>query len=166
MTIRSISQSVCSAGAIAAASMAFAGSLYAHQTAGGGPAAQSQVTFSKDVAPILYRSCVVCHRPGSIAPMSLTTYEAARPWARAIKQKVFAREMPPWYIERNVGIQKFKDDRSLTDAEIATISRWIDAGAPRGNPADLPVPPTFAAANEWTMGTPDLTMATPEPVTV
>src|SRR5262249_21722278 len=125
-----------------------------------------QVTFTKDVAPIFNRSCVVCHRPGSIAPMSLMTYEAARPWARAIKQKVSAREMPPWYIERNVGIQKFKDDRSLTDAEIATISRWVDAGAPRGNPADLPAPPTFAAANEWAMGRPDLTFSTSEPVTV
>jgi len=153
--------------ALASATMlTSAGAVFAQQPAGASPASQGSVTFTKDVAPIFNRSCVVCHRPGSIAPMSLMTYEAARPWARAIKQKVFAREMPPWYIERNVGIQKFKDDRSLTDAEIATISRWIDAGAPRGNPADLPVPPTFAAANEWTMGTPDLTIATPEPVTV
>src|SRR5262245_3680535 len=71
-------------------------------------ARQSQVTFSKDVAPILQRSCQQCHRPGSIAPMSLLTYEDARPWARAIKDKVVRREMPPWYIDRNIGISKFK----------------------------------------------------------
>jgi len=128
-----------------------------------GPA---QATFTEHVAPIFYRSCVVCHRPGSIAPMSLVTYEDARPWARAIKQKVSAREMPPWYIERNVGIQKFKDDPSLTDAEIATITRWIDSGAPRGNPSALPPVPRFAAANEWTMGTPDLVISMKEPLTV
>src|SRR5207244_487932 len=102
---------------------------------------------------ILNRSCVVCHRPGSIAPMSLTTYEDARPWARAIKLKISNREMPPWYIERNIGIQKFKDDPSLTDAEIATVVKWIDGGAPQGNLADMPPVPTFGNSNEWTMGT-------------
>src|ERR687885_2463061 len=79
------------------------------------------VTFSKDVAPILQRACQNCHRPGAIAPMSLLTYQDARPWARSIKAKVTAREMPPWYIDRNVGIHRFKDDSSLTDEEIATI---------------------------------------------
>ena len=80
------------------------------------PAArQAQVTFTKDVAPILQRNCQQCHRPGSIAPMSLLTYQDARPWARSIKQKVVAREMPPWHIDRNVGITKFKDDPSLSD---------------------------------------------------
>jgi hypothetical protein len=77
------------------------------------PSAAGAPTFTKDVAPILNTSCVVCHRPGSIAPMSLTTYEDARPWARSIKTKISAREMPPWFIERNVGIQKFKDDPAL-----------------------------------------------------
>ena len=87
------------------------------------PAArQRQVTFTKDVAPILQRSCQTCHRPGAIAPMSLLTYQDARPWARSIRQKVVDREMPPWHIDRNVGITKFKDDPSLTDAEIATIA--------------------------------------------
>src|SRR5262245_37096534 len=79
------------------------------------------VTFARDVAPILQRSCQNCHHAGAIAPMSLVTYEEARPWARSIKQKVVAREMPPWYIDRHIGITKFKDDPSLTDAEIATI---------------------------------------------
>src|SRR4030095_5071312 len=100
-------------------------------------AAQAPVTFAKDVAPILQRSCQHCHRPGAIAPMSLLTYEDARPWARAIKEKVTKREMPPWYIDRNIGITEFKDDPSLSDQEIATITRWVDAGAPMGNPADL-----------------------------
>jgi len=97
-----------------------------------------QVTFTKDVAPILQRSCQTCHRPGAIAPMSLLTYEEARPWARAIKQKVASREMPPWYIDRHVGITKFKGDPSLTDAEVATLSAWADGGAPMGNAADMP----------------------------
>src|SRR5437899_4839694 len=86
------------------------------------------VTFTRDVAPIFQRACQNCHRPGSIAPMALLSYDDARPWARAIKQKVTAREMPPWFIDRNVGVRKFKDDPSLTDDEIATISRWVDGG--------------------------------------
>src|SRR3989449_2216455 len=86
-------------------------------------AAQEQVTFTKDVAPILQRNCQVCHRPGAIAPMSLLTYEDARPWARAMKEKVVRREMPPWYIDRNIGIAEFKDDPSLSDEDIATISK-------------------------------------------
>ncbi len=82
---------------------------------------QTQVTFTKDVAPILQKNCQACHRPGSIAPMSLLTYEDARPWARSIKQRVVLREMPPWFIDKNVGVQHFSNDRSLTDEEIATI---------------------------------------------
>jgi hypothetical protein len=74
------------------------------------PAQPATVTFSKDVAPILERSCQTCHRPGSIAPMSLLTYQDARPWARAIKDRVVRRIMPPWHIDRNIGITKFKDD--------------------------------------------------------
>src|SRR2546421_8457504 len=101
------------------------------------PAKPEVITLSKDVAPILQKSCQNCHRPGSIAPMSLLTYEDARPWARSIKTKVAAREMPPWHIDRNIGITRFKDDPSLTDAEIATIVGWADAGAPRGNAADM-----------------------------
>src|ERR1700691_1928154 len=88
------------------------------------------VTFAKDVAPILQRACQNCHRPGSIGPMPLLTYTDARPWARSIKQQVVQRNMPPWFIDRAVGIQKFKNDGSLSDQEIATISQWADAGAP------------------------------------
>src|SRR5262245_7187624 len=100
------------------------------------PAAAGAPTFTKDVAPILQRSCQGCHRPGSIAPMSLLTYDEARPWARAMKTQVSNRSMPPWTIDKNVGIQHFKNDRSLKDEDIDTIVRWADAGAPRGNPAD------------------------------
>src|SRR2546428_12739623 len=103
-------------------------------------AASAQVTFARDVAPILQRSCQNCHHAGAIAPMSLVTYEEARPWARSIKQKVTAREMPPWYIDRHIGITKFKDDPSLSDAEIATIVKWVDSGAPAGSPAGMPKP--------------------------
>ena len=84
-------------------------------TAGQSATEQAQVTFTKDVAPILQNNCQACHRPGSIAPMSLLTYEETRPWARSIKQKVVAREMPPWFIDKNVGVQHFSNDRSLTD---------------------------------------------------
>jgi len=118
-------------------------------------------TFARDVAPILQRSCVTCHRPGQSAPMSLMTYEDARPWARSIKTRVAAREMPPWHIDRHVGIQKFKNDPSLSDEEIATIVAWVDAGAPRGNPADMPPPRQFADGSEWLIGKPDLVVRFP-----
>jgi hypothetical protein len=123
----------------------------AAQTTGGA------VTFTKDVAPILQRSCQKCHRPGSIAPMSLLTYQDVRPWARAIKREVEARNMPPWHIARGVGITKFKNDPSLTDAEIATISKWVDGGAVLGNPADMPPPVQFKDNdNAWSLGEPDV----------
>jgi mono/diheme cytochrome c family protein len=126
------------------------------------PAApERQVTFTKDVAPIVQRSCVTCHRPGQSAPMSLMTYEEVRPWARAIKTRVAAREMPPWHIDRNVGIQKFKNDPSLSDAEISTIVSWVDSGAPKGNPADMPPPRQFADGSEWAIGKPDLVVRFP-----
>jgi hypothetical protein len=120
------------------------------------------VTFSKDVAPILQRACQNCHRPGSVAPMSLLTYEDARPWARSIRQRVSAREMPPWYIDRTVGVQKFKDDPSLTDDEIKTIATWVDGGAPGGNPADMPPPRQFADADRWAIGKPDYIVSIPK----
>jgi hypothetical protein len=128
-------------------------STLAAQTA---PAASSQVTFTKDVAPILYRSCVRCHRPDEIAPMSLLTYNDARPWARAMKERVSKREMPPWFVDKTIGIQKYKNDPSLSDAEIATIVKWVDSGAPQGNPADMPSQPKLEDVNVWRIGTPDL----------
>ena len=116
-----------------------ASSMSAGQSASG----QSPVTFTKDIAPIFQDNCQVCHRPGSIAPMSLLTYEEARPWARSIKQKVAAREMPPWFIDKNVGVQHFSNDRSLSHRDIETIMKWVDTGAPEGNPADMPPPRQF-----------------------
>src|SRR5207249_4125360 len=123
---------------------------------------QPQVTFAKDVAPILQQNCQVCHRPGSMAPMSLLTYEDVRPWARAIKQRTSLREMPPWYIDRNVGIHGFKNDPSLSDQQIATIAKWVDAGAPLGNPADIPPPRQFEDVDKWHIGTPDLIVTLPK----
>jgi len=122
-------------------------------------------TFSKDVAPIFEKSCQSCHHSGSIAPMSLVTYQDARPWARSIKAKVQTRIMPPWHIDRNVGIQKFKNDPSLSDAEIATITNWVDHGAPEGNPADMPAPLKFANDEQWQFK-PDIVVAMKTPYMV
>lgn len=129
-------------------------------------ASSSTPTFTKDVAPILQRSCMSCHRLGSIGPMALTSYEEARPWARSVRQKVMAREMPPWYIDRRVGITKFKDDPSLTDREIDTIARWVDGGAPRGNPSDMPPNPDFADLGLWHIGKPDMVVTLPKDLIV
>ena len=122
-------------------------------------------TFTKDIAPILQRSCQKCHRPNSLAPMSLISYEDVRPWARSIKFRTGLRNkmgvMPPWYIEQDIGIQRFKDDWSLSDHEIATIAAWADTGAPRGNPADMPTPPPFIDVDEWEIGQPDLIVSSP-----
>ena len=107
------------------------------------------VTFTRDVAPILQRSCQGCHRPGQMGPMSLMTYEDVRPWARAIRTKVVERVMPPWHLDKTVGISEFQNDISLSDAEIDTVARWVDAGAPRGNPADLPAQPDWPTDNAW-----------------
>jgi hypothetical protein len=126
----------------------------------GAQAPDKTVTFAKDVAPILQAKCQDCHRPGSMAPMSLITFEETRPWARAIKERVSTRQMPPWHIDRAVGVQKFKNDMSLTDDQIATITRWVDGGAPAGNPKDMPEPRQWPADNEWRaaklLGQPDL----------
>jgi hypothetical protein len=123
--------------------------------------APGAVTFSKDVAPIFQRHCQVCHRPGTVAPMSLVSYADARPWARSIKQRVAQREMPPWHIDRTQGIQHYKNDRSLSDADIATIVRWVDAGAPEGDRAELPPPAHFQSEDDWTIGKPDLIVTSP-----
>ena len=92
------------------------------------------VTFTKDVAPILQRSCQECHRTGSIAPMSLLTYDETRPWARSIREKVVTRAMPPWYIDKNIGVQGFKYDYSLSDDEIATVAAWSTPARPAATP--------------------------------
>jgi hypothetical protein len=127
----------------------------------------STPTFSRDVAPIFQAKCQACHQPDSIAPMSLITYEQARPWARSIKQRVAARQMPPWHIDQSVGVQKFKNDMSLSEAQIDTIVRWVDGGALQGNPRDLPAPKPLVTDNEWQavkdgLGPPDLVIKSSE----
>ena len=140
--------------------------LMAPPAASAGTQSAGEVTFTRDVLPILQRACQQCHRPGSVAPMSLLTYEEVRPWARAIRDKTAQREMPPWYIERNVGVRAFKEDASLTDDEIATIGAWVDAGASRGNPADAPPPLELASLDEWRIGTPEWIVELPETQTI
>ena len=125
------------------------------------------VTFSKDVAPILQAKCQECHQPNSIAPMSLITYQDARPWARSIKERVSTRQMPPWHIDPSVGVQKFKNDMSLTDEQIDTIVRWVDGGALQGDPKDLPPAKPLVTSNEWQgvrdgFGPPDLVIKSSE----
>ncbi len=107
------------------------------------------VTFTKDIAPILQQKCESCHRENSIAPMSLVSYEETRPWTSAIEAAVVSREMPPWHIDKTVGIQEFANDRSLTDEQIDTIVRWVNAGAPRGIPQNMPPPMTWPEDDGW-----------------
>src|SRR5258706_7674839 len=116
-----------------------------------GLAADAAVTFTRDVAPILHKSCVECHRPTMFAPMSLLTYDEARPYARSIKQRVVSRVMPPWGADPAHGT--FKNDPRLSQAEIETIARWVDGGAVKGDDADMPKAPQFA--DGWTIGKPD-----------
>src|SRR5262245_55695256 len=138
----------------------------APSTAQAAPAAP--VTFSKDIAPILQRSCQRCHRPNSVAPMSLLSYQDARPYARAMKQRTQLKYapymrgvMPPWFLETNIGIQKMKDNVSLSDDEIAKIAKWADDGAPEGNRADLPPPLNLNDQAVWALGRPDLIVSSP-----
>src|SRR5438034_10186051 len=124
-------------------------------------------TFSRDVAPILQAKCQECHQPNSIAPMSLITYQEVRPWARSIKERVATRQMPPWHIDRSVGVQHFKNDMSLSDEQVDTIVRWVDEGAVQGDPRDLPTPRPLVTDNEWTavkdgFGPPDLVIKSSE----
>jgi hypothetical protein len=126
------------------------------------------VTFTRDIAPILQQKCQQCHQPNSIAPMALITYNQVRPYARAIKQRTqqvyvpgMRGVMPPWFIERNIGIHELKDDMALSDAQIATLAKWADNGAPEGNPADMPPPVNLADQTLWFLGKPDLLVTSP-----
>ncbi|MFP6581513.1 MAG: thiol-disulfide isomerase [Candidatus Hydrogenedentota bacterium] len=114
-------------------------------------AASSRPTFNKDVAPIFHAKCAECHRPGEIAPMSLLTYDEARPWAKSIAKNVAAGEMPPWKVNPNHGT--FSNDISLSESEIATIVNWVDAGAPKGKASDMPKMPEYTEG--WRLGEPD-----------
>ena len=115
-------------------------------------------TFYKDVLPILQASCQTCHRPGEVAPMSLLTYEQARPWARAIKTATAARQMPPWFADPNYG--HFANQRRLSDGDIATLAAWADGGAIAGDPSTAPAPITFESG--WNIK-PDVIVEMPKP---
>ena len=131
--------------------------LSAQTTSSATDSPASSPSFTKDVAPILYASCAGCHRPGEVAPMSLLSYEEVRPWAKSIRKKVTSREMPPWGADPHFGT--FKDDRSLSEAQIRTIAAWVDAGAPKGRDADLP--PVPAVTSGWSRGEPDVVIEMP-----
>ena len=120
------------------------------------------VTFTKDVAPILFKNCAECHRPGEAAPFSVLSYKDARPWARSIREQVVSREMPPWGADPRVG--QFKNDRRLTEPEIETITAWIDGGAKEGDPKHLPAAPEFV--DGWAIGKPDVIIPMPEEFTL
>jgi len=146
--------------------------LAASATAGAGIMAQApvppagEVTFSKDISRILQRSCQECHHADGVAPMALVSYEDVRPWAKSIKMRTALRSqrgaMPPFFVEKNIGIQKFKHDPSLSEDEIATIAKWTDGGAARGNPSDMPRPRDFDDSDKWTIGEPDLILKSKE----
>ena len=128
---------------------------------------ESDVTFSRDVAPILQQKCEACHRNGQMAPMSLVTFEEVRPWARAIQRKVVAREMPPWHMDKTVGIQDFENDISLSDDQIATIVAWVENAAKRGNLNDMPSPNEWPRGDVWLLSDrlgaqPDLVVSSPK----
>jgi hypothetical protein len=127
-------------------------SLLAWVPAGAQQSVAGTPTFTRDVAAILYKECVSCHRPGEAAPMSLLTYEQARPYARAIANAVTNRTMPPWHADAPAGT--FHNERSLTDRERETLAAWAAGGAPNGDPGDLPPQPRFTEG--WSLGTPDV----------
>lgn len=131
--------------------------------------AAKPVTFTKDIAPIFQEKCEACHRKDSMAPMSLVTYEETRPWAKAIRQRVATRQMPPWHIDKTVGIQHFENDRSLSDEQIDAIVRWVDQGSPKGDPKDMPPPKVWPNDDGWQLaqqfGPPDIVLKS-EPYTM
>ena len=126
-----------------------------------------QVTFTKDIVPILQVKCQTCHRDGAIAPMSLITYQETRPWAKDIKQRVLKRTMPPWFLDKAVGIQHYANDTSLSDDQIAMIAKWVDEGAPQGDPKDMPPPKVFEDDGGWLLAKilgrqPDMVLEAPD----
>src|ERR1022692_4242568 len=126
------------------------------------PTPTSVVTFNKDVAPILNRNCANCHRSGEIGPMSLLSYKEARPWAKSIREKVMAREMPPWHADPNHG--QFANDRRLAEKDIATLVAWVDGGMKEGDAKDLPPTPKFTEG--WNIGKPDVVLTMPDEYSV
>ncbi|MEX2049500.1 MAG: cytochrome c [Gemmatimonadota bacterium] len=123
----------------------------------------AEVTYAKDVASIIQNNCTVCHRPGGIGPMNLITYEDARRYARRISEQVANELMPPYYYDRDIGIQDLQHDWRLSQEEINTVVAWVDQGAPLGDPADMPPAPDLRSTDDWqfidTYGAPDVVIA-------
>src|SRR5262249_17291381 len=119
---------------------------------------EKDVTYTKNVAPIFFKSCAECHRPGEVAPFSVLSYKDVRPWAKSIREKIASREMPPWHADPNHG--EFLNDRRLTQTEIDTILAWVDGGVKEGNPGEMPPAPKFVEG--WAIGTPDETFSVAE----
>jgi len=138
---------------VAAAALCVLAGAASAQLRAQAPAAKPAATptFAKDVAPIFYKNCTNCHRPGEIAPMSLLTYKDARPWAKSIATQVSKGAMPPWHADPAHG--EFLNDRRLSDAERGVVVAWANGGAPEGDVKDLPAPPTYTT--EWMIGQPD-----------
>src|SRR5258708_22560094 len=130
----------------------FSASLPCAAIAAAAPTPTAPITFQKNVLPVLQKNCQGCHRPGEAAPMSFLTYDSTRPWAKAIKQAVLTKKMPPWFADPHYG--KFGNDRTLSQSEIDTLVAWADGGAKEGNPKDAPAPLAFVEG--WRIGKPDL----------
>jgi hypothetical protein len=140
--------------------------LLAPGSLGAQEAMSYDATFTRDIAPILQRSCQNCHRDGGVAPMSLVTYQQVRRYSSRIVYRTGLRDvagaMPPWYVEKDIGIQHYKNDPSLNDLEVAQIASWVENGMPEGNPADMPPPREFVSDVTWVAGEPDLIVKTTE----
>ncbi len=160
MSIAKLTGTSLLAGVLAATALA------PHPLAAQTPTAQDDVTFTRDIAPIMQRACVRCHRDNGVAPMSLVHFDEVKPYASRIVRRTGIRDragaMPPWYVEKDIGIQHFKDDMSLDDHEIAALEQWWRTGTPEGDPADLPPPLEFDDDVVWVAGEPDLIVKLPE----
>ena len=133
--------------------------LYVSGSIGTQNASAYAPTFTKDVASIIFTKCANCHRQGEVAPMPLTSYAEVRPWSKSIREQVLTKEMPPWFANPEKSTLKFANDRRLSQSEMATIVAWVDAGAPKGDDADLPPMPQYAQG--WTFGEPDVIVEMP-----
>jgi hypothetical protein len=144
-----------------AVSIALTGIFTLKMSTSANPKPSKTITFSKEIAPIFYKQCAECHRPGEGAPFSALTYKEVRPWAKSIKEKVSNRTMPPWHADPHSG--SFQNNRSLSKQEIDTIVAWVEGGAPEGNVKDLPPAPKFT--DGWNIPTPDAIIQIPEEYT-